>query len=50
MKGVRPDAEISRLPTDARAAQVVRLAVPSLDAERHLVEVMIEHGEPSGSR
>ncbi|PMS37583.1 16S rRNA m(7)G-527 methyltransferase [Trinickia symbiotica] len=50
MKGVRPDAEISRLPTDARAMQVVRLAVPSLDAERHLVEVMIEHGEPIGSR
>ncbi|PTB21591.1 16S rRNA (guanine(527)-N(7))-methyltransferase RsmG [Trinickia symbiotica] len=50
MKGVRPDAEISRLPTDARAVQVVRLAVPSLDAERHLVEVMIEQGEPIGSR
>ncbi|MEX3956199.1 16S rRNA (guanine(527)-N(7))-methyltransferase RsmG [Trinickia sp. EG282A] len=50
MKGVRPDAEISRLPIDARAVQVIRLAVPSLDAERHLVEVMIEQGEPIGSR
>ncbi len=50
MKGVRPDEEISRLPVDAHAAQVVRLAVPSLDAERHLVEVVIDHGEPVGSR
>lgn len=39
MKGVRPDAEIARLPADARVAQVIRLTVPMLDAERHLVEV-----------
>lgn len=40
MKGVRPDAEISRLPADVRVAQVVRLDVPLLDAERHLVEIV----------
>lgn len=42
MKGVRPDAEISRLPADVRVAQVVRLDVPLLDAERHLVEIVPE--------
>jgi 16S rRNA (guanine527-N7)-methyltransferase len=42
MKGVRPDAEIGRLPAGARIAQVVRLRVPSLDAERHLVEVVFD--------
>jgi 16S rRNA (guanine527-N7)-methyltransferase len=40
MKGVRPDAEIARLPAGAHAAQVARLRVPSLEAERHLVEVL----------
>lgn len=42
MKGVRPDAEIERLPAGAHAVQVVRLEVPFLDAERHLVEVRID--------
>jgi len=42
MKGVRPDAEIDRLPAGARVAQIVRLRVPSLDAERHLVEVVFD--------
>ena len=42
MKGVRPDEEIERLPAGTHAAQVVRLAVPSLDAERHLVEVTVD--------
>jgi 16S rRNA (guanine527-N7)-methyltransferase len=42
MKGVRPDGEIERLPAGARAAQVIRLAVPSLEAERHLVEVAVD--------
>jgi len=42
MKGVRPDGEIDRLPAGARVAQVVRLRVPSLDAERHLVEVVFD--------
>ncbi len=42
MKGVRPDAEIQRLPAGARVAQVIRLTVPLLDAERHLVEVVFD--------
>jgi 16S rRNA (guanine527-N7)-methyltransferase len=41
MKGVRPDDEISRLPDGARAVQIIRLGVPMLDAERHLVEVVV---------
>jgi 16S rRNA (guanine527-N7)-methyltransferase len=39
MKGVRPDDEIDRLPDGAQVKQIVRLQVPSLDAERHLIEV-----------
>lgn len=50
MKGVRPDAEIERLPAGARAAQVVRLQVPLLDAERHLVEVVFDDGAPPASQ
>lgn len=42
MKGVRPDAEIERLPAGARVTQVLRLAVPQLEAERHLVEVTVD--------
>lgn len=42
MKGVHPDAEIGRLPPGARAAGVVQLRVPFLDAERHLVEVVLD--------
>jgi 16S rRNA (guanine527-N7)-methyltransferase len=42
MKGVRPDEEISRLPAGTQARQVIRLQVPQLDAERHLVEIGIE--------
>jgi len=41
MKGVRPDEEIARLPDGSRAVQVVRLNVPMLDAERHLIEVAV---------
>ena len=37
MKGVRPDAEIARLPATARVEAVHRLAVPGVDGERHLV-------------
>jgi 16S rRNA (guanine527-N7)-methyltransferase len=37
MKGVRPDAEIARLPPDIAAEAVHRLAVPGVDGERHLV-------------
>lgn len=39
MKGVRPDDEIARLPSGMQVMQIVRLNVPFLDAERHLVEV-----------
>lgn len=42
MKGVRPDAEIARLPADVRVAQTIRLEVPLLEAERHLVEIVPE--------
>ncbi|MFM0288945.1 16S rRNA (guanine(527)-N(7))-methyltransferase RsmG [Paraburkholderia megapolitana] len=42
MKGVRPDGEIERLPAGARAQQIIRLNVPSLDAERHLIEVIVD--------
>jgi 16S rRNA (guanine527-N7)-methyltransferase len=39
MKGVQPHEEIERLPTGVRVRQVVKLEVPLLDAERHLVLV-----------
>ena len=42
MKGVRPDGEIERLPAGAHVEQVIRLNVPSLDAERHLIKVLID--------
>lgn len=42
MKGVRPDEEIARLPADAQVVQVIKLNVPALDAERHLVEIRIQ--------
>ncbi|EUC21242.1 16S rRNA (guanine(527)-N(7))-methyltransferase RsmG [Paraburkholderia hospita] len=41
MKGVRPDGEIERLPEGAHVKQVIRLKVPALDAERHLIEVTV---------
>jgi 16S rRNA (guanine527-N7)-methyltransferase len=47
MKGVRPDAEVERLPAGARAARIIRLDVPLLEAERHLVEVVLD--EPAGA-
>ena len=39
MKGARPDAEIAALPAGWRLEAVHPLAVPGLDAERHLVVV-----------
>ncbi|KXU89711.1 16S rRNA (guanine(527)-N(7))-methyltransferase RsmG [Paraburkholderia monticola] len=42
MKGVRPDGEIERLPAGAHVEQIIRLNVPSLDAERHLIEVRVD--------
>ncbi|VXC57190.1 methyltransferase, SAM-dependent methyltransferase, glucose-inhibited cell-division protein [Burkholderia sp. 8Y] len=40
MKGVKPDAEIDRLPQGATVKSLERLNVPFLDAERHLIEVV----------
>jgi len=37
MKGVHPFEEIARVPASHRVVEVVELAVPSLDAKRHLV-------------
>jgi 16S rRNA (guanine527-N7)-methyltransferase len=42
MKGVRPDGEIERLSAGSHAKQIIRLKVPSLEAERHLVEVVLD--------
>ncbi|MFL9856237.1 16S rRNA (guanine(527)-N(7))-methyltransferase RsmG [Paraburkholderia madseniana] len=44
MKGVRPDGEIERLPAGAQVEQIIRLNVPSLDAERHLIKVRVDEG------
>ncbi|WP_244814859.1 16S rRNA (guanine(527)-N(7))-methyltransferase RsmG [Caballeronia sp. Lep1P3] len=42
MKGVKPDAEVARLPAGSKVVGIERLAVPMLDAERHLVEVAFD--------
>ncbi|WP_322031619.1 16S rRNA (guanine(527)-N(7))-methyltransferase RsmG [Paraburkholderia sp. J76] len=42
MKGVHPEGEIERLPSGTRALNTIRLSVPMLDAERHLIEVSVE--------
>ena len=42
MKGVRPDGEIERLPAGAHVEQIIRLNVPSLHAERHLIKVLVD--------
>jgi 16S rRNA (guanine527-N7)-methyltransferase len=42
MKGVRPEEEIARLPQDIVVEQVIRLQVPLLEAERHLVEMTVD--------
>ncbi|CAN7551705.1 16S rRNA (guanine(527)-N(7))-methyltransferase RsmG [Trinickia sp. LjRoot230] len=42
MKGVYPDAEMARLPAGARVARVIPLSVPSLDAKRHLIEIVAD--------
>ncbi|CAB3739207.1 Ribosomal RNA small subunit methyltransferase G [Paraburkholderia sediminicola] len=42
MKGVRPDGEIERLPAGAHVEQIIRLNVPSLEAERHLIKVRVD--------
>jgi 16S rRNA (guanine527-N7)-methyltransferase len=45
MKGVQPDDEIARLPAGSQVERIVRLQVPALDAERHLIEVGCIPGE-----
>jgi len=45
MKGVRPDDEIERLPAGAHVEQIIRLDVPFLDAERHLVTVLVDESD-----
>jgi 16S rRNA (guanine527-N7)-methyltransferase len=40
MKGVYPFEEIERLPAGFRLRDVIRLEIPGLDAERHLVRVV----------
>ncbi|HYS62336.1 MAG TPA: 16S rRNA (guanine(527)-N(7))-methyltransferase RsmG [Paraburkholderia sp.] len=42
MKGLRPDGEIERLPAGAHVEQIIRLNVPALDAERHLIKVVVD--------
>ena len=37
MKGARPDDEIKALPAGSEVAAIIPLAVPGLDAERHLI-------------
>ncbi|WP_150697839.1 16S rRNA (guanine(527)-N(7))-methyltransferase RsmG [Pandoraea terrae] len=41
MKGVAPDEEIARLPADCQLLARIRLQVPFLDAERHLLRVKV---------
>ncbi len=43
MKGVHPFEEIERLPAGFRLQKVVKLEVPGLGAERHLVFIEAEH-------
>lgn len=42
MKGIRLEGEIERLPEGSHVQQIIRLKVPSLDAERHLIEVTVD--------
>lgn len=39
LKGVQPDEEIARLPAGWEVTEVQPLAVPGLDAERHLISI-----------
>jgi 16S rRNA (guanine527-N7)-methyltransferase len=41
MKGIRPEAEIARLPEGTTVLDIERLNVPMLDAERHLIEIAV---------
>lgn len=44
MKGVRPDAEIAALPPDVEVEAIQPLAIPGLDAERHLIIMKVKAG------
>lgn len=44
MKGNYPAAEIDELPAEFKVQQTVKLTVPYLDAERHLVIIGKQHG------
>ncbi|MGE5386813.1 MAG: 16S rRNA (guanine(527)-N(7))-methyltransferase RsmG [Betaproteobacteria bacterium] len=44
MKGMRPEAEIAALPPDVEVEAIQPLAVPGLDAERHLVIMKVKAG------
>ena len=37
MKGVYPDEELAQLPAGFKLLRAIRLKVPGLDAERHLI-------------
>ena len=39
LKGLRPDDEIAALPAEFSVEEVIRLQVPELDGERHLVMI-----------
>lgn len=43
MKGRSPDAELDELPSGWKVAALHRLTVPTLDEERHLVEICRSH-------
>lgn len=47
MKGRRPDDELAALPADIRVLGVHPVAVPGLEAERHLVELAPQEQAPS---
>lgn len=49
MKGVHPDEELTKLGGAWRVDRVVKLAVPGLDAERHLVLMQRDTGNVQGN-
>jgi 16S rRNA (guanine527-N7)-methyltransferase len=49
MKGVHPDEEIASLPEGIRVAATHALAVPGLDAQRHLIVMERDAGDGPGA-
>ena len=49
MKGVHPDEEIASLPEGVRVAATHALAVPGLDAQRHLIVMERDAGDRPGA-